>query len=216
VTAAAARFAIDLDVKIGALDVYGKRINEVSMRGAVDAAGWSVMLTARELAGNLSHRSGQLIARLTHLQVPEDYPGAKPQEAQQPKDLPAVDLITERLSTRRRSSAGSSGGAARRGGLAARQAGMGEPRASLPEKALASRQPVAHVGGLRSRRRDLRQVSSRGLCQLVKGGKARLQGSSRGRDPLEIDYPSLSGHVQMQAEDGQFSRSIRPGQAWCP
>src|SRR3989441_844523 len=89
--------AIDLDVKIGALDVYGKRINEVSMRGAVDAAGWAVMLTARELAGNLSHRSGQLIARLTHLQVPEDYPGAKPQELSQPKDLPAVDLITERF-----------------------------------------------------------------------------------------------------------------------
>src|SRR6267143_877391 len=89
--------AIDLDVKIGALDVYGKRINGVSMRGAADAAGWSVMLTARELAGNLSYRSGQLIARLTHLQVPEDYPGAKPQEISQPKDLPAVDLITERF-----------------------------------------------------------------------------------------------------------------------
>jgi len=58
------------------------------MRGAADAAGWSVMLTARELAGNLSYRSGQLIARLTHLQVPEDYPGAKPQEISQPKDLP--------------------------------------------------------------------------------------------------------------------------------
>src|SRR5207253_4707315 len=42
--------AVDLDVKVGALDVYGKRINEVSMRGSVDAAGWSAMLTARELA----------------------------------------------------------------------------------------------------------------------------------------------------------------------
>src|SRR2546430_15557399 len=67
------------------------------MRGAVDAAGWSAMLTARELAGNLSHRGGQLIARLTHLQVPEDYPGAKPQQLSQPNDLSAVDLITERL-----------------------------------------------------------------------------------------------------------------------
>src|SRR2546422_990715 len=40
--------AIDLDVKIGALDVYGKRVNEGSMRGAVDAAGWALMLTAKE------------------------------------------------------------------------------------------------------------------------------------------------------------------------
>jgi len=85
VTAAGGAVAIDLDVKIGALDVYGKRINEVSMRGAVDAAGWSVMLTARELAGNLSHRSGQLIARLTHLQVPKTIPAPSPRRSASPR-----------------------------------------------------------------------------------------------------------------------------------
>jgi len=50
-----------------------------------------------------------------------------------------------------------------------------------------------------------------GYANLVKGGKARLQGSlAWNGDPLEIDYPSLSGHVQMQAEDGQFLE-VDPG-----
>src|SRR5947208_14145088 len=44
-----------------------------------------------------------------------------------------------------------------------------------------------------------------GYANLVKSGNVRLQGSlAWNGDPLAIDYPSLSGHVRMQAEDGQF------------
>jgi uncharacterized protein YhdP len=206
--------AVDLDVKISALDVYGKRINEVSMRGGVDAAGWSVMLTARELAGNLSYRSGQLIARLTHLQVPEDYPGAKPQERSQPKDLPAVDLITERFIYDKKELG--------RVEVVAQPAGEDwrlekltwvNPEASLTGKGIwRPGSPSRTSANFELAAADCGKFLERmGYPDLVKGGKARLQGSlTWNGDPLDIDYPSLSGHVQMQAEDGQFLE-VDPG-----
>src|SRR6266851_4616658 len=206
--------AIDLDVKIGALDVYGKRINGVSMRGGVDAAGWSVMLTAKELAGNLSYRSGQLIARLTHLQVPEDYPGAKPQEISQPKDLPAVDLITERFIYHEKELG--------RVEVVAQPAGEDWRLEKLawvnPEASLTGRgiwrpgSPSRTSADFKLDAADCGKFLERvGYANLVKGGKARLQGSlAWNGDPLAIDDPSLSGHVQMQAEDGQFLE-VDPG-----
>ncbi|HXM83562.1 MAG TPA: YhdP family protein [Burkholderiales bacterium] len=206
--------AIDLDVKIGALDVYGKRINEVSMRGGVDAAGWSVMLTARELAGNLSYRSGQLIARLTHLRVPEDYPGAKPQEISQPKDLPAVDVIAERFIYHDKELG--------RIEVVAQPAGEDwrleklawvNPEASLTGKGIwRPGSPSRTSVDIELDAADSGSFLARlGYPNLVKGGKARLQGAlAWNGDPLAIDYPSLSGHVQMQAQDGQFLE-IDPG-----
>ena len=206
--------AVDLDVKIGALDVYGKRINEVSMRGAVDGAGWSAMLTAKELAGNLSHRGGQLIARLTHLQVPEDYPGAKPQELSQPKDLPAVDLITERFIYHEKELG--------RVEVVAQPAGEDwrleklawkSPEASLTGKGIwRPGSPSRTSADFELAAADCGKFLERvGYANLVKGGSARLQGSlAWNGDPLAIDYPSLSGHVQMQAEDGQFLE-VDPG-----
>src|SRR6266513_469080 len=211
---AAGAGAIDLDVKIGALDVYGKRIDEVSMRGGVDAAGWSVMLTAKELAGNLSYRSGQLIARLTHLQVPECYPGAKPQEISQPKDLPAVDLITERFIYHDKELG--------RLEVVAQPAGEDwrlerlawvNPEASLTGKGIwRPGSPSRTSADFELNAADCGKLLERvGYANLVKGGKARLQGSlAWNGDPLAIDYPSLSGHVQMQAEDGQFLE-VDPG-----
>src|SRR3989442_805713 len=206
--------AHDLDVKIGALDVYGQRIKEGSMRGAVEAARWALMLTAKELAGNLSHRSGQLIARLTHLQVPEDYPGAKPQELSQPKDLPAVDLITERFIYHQKELG--------RVEVVAQPAGEDwrleklawvSPEASLTGKGIwRPGSPSRTSADFELAATDCGKFLQRvGYASLVKGGNARLQGSlAWNGDPLAIDYPTLSGHAQMQAEDGQFLE-VDPG-----
>jgi uncharacterized protein YhdP len=50
-----------------------------------------------------------------------------------------------------------------------------------------------------------------GYPGLVKGGKARMQGSLAWRaDPATLDFPTLGGELQMQAEDGQFLE-IEPG-----
>ena len=52
-----------------------------------------------------------------------------------------------------------------------------------------------------------------GYADLLKGGKAQLQGTlALERRSGHLDYPSLSGELQLQAEDGQFLE-IEPGSA---
>src|SRR5258708_36189510 len=154
------------------------------------------------------------MARLTHLQVPEDYPGAKPQEISQPKDLPAVDLITERFIYHEKELG--------RVEVVAQPAGEDwrleklawvNPEASLTGKGIwRPGSPSRTSADFELNAADCGRFLERvGYANLVKGGKARLQGSlSWNGDPLAIDDPSLSGHVQMQAAHRQFLE-VDPG-----
>ncbi len=88
------------DVRVGVLDLYGKRLHDVAARGAGDPGGWNATLAARELAGELAYRGsggGKVVARLTRFQSPEAYPGAPERPTLEPKDLPAMDLVAERF-----------------------------------------------------------------------------------------------------------------------
>ena len=50
-----------------------------------------------------------------------------------------------------------------------------------------------------------------GYAEAIKGGRGKLEGPiSWSGDPLTLDYATLSGKLQMQAEDGQFLQ-IEPG-----
>lgn len=205
------------DVRIGKLDLYGKRLNDLSLRAGVDAVGWSATVNAQELAGNLSYRSdrgGRLVARLTHFRTPHDYPGARPRDAAQPKDLPAIDAVVERFGWRGKD-LGRLELAAQRAGadwrvekLAitnpdATMTGNGVWRGGTPSSStLGFELHVSDAGEF------LRRV---GYPDLVKGGKARMQGSLAWiGEPSAFDYPSLSGELQLQAEQGQFLE-IEPG-----
>lgn len=205
------------DVRIGKLDLYGKRVNDLALRAGIDASGWSASVTAQELAGELSYRSdrgGRLVARLTHLRTPEEYPGAKPRDAAQPKDLPSIDAVVERFTWR--------GKELGRVALAAQRAGE-----DWRVEKLAIANPDAAItgsgmwrGGAPSRSTlnfelqadDAGELLGRmGYPGLVKGGKARMQGAlAWNGEPVAFDYPSLAGELQLQAENGQFLE-IEPG-----
>jgi uncharacterized protein (TIGR02099 family) len=206
--------ATTFDVKLGVLDAYGKRIHGVTARGGLDAAGWSANLQSDEVSGDVSYASagsGKLVARLTSLRVPDDYPGSRTERA---KQLPAVDLAAERFIWRDKNFG--------RVEIKAQPAGddwrieqiaMANPEATLSgtgvwriaAPALTSINfslDAADAGGTLARL---------GYPGLVLGGKARMQGAlSWSGDPNAIDYPTLSGDVQLQAEDGQFLE-IDPG-----
>jgi uncharacterized protein (TIGR02099 family) len=209
--------AFSLDLKLGVLDAYGKRVHDLSLRAGADAAGWSASVQSEEMTGELSYRNeagGQLIARLTQLRVPADYPDAKPDAPGRSKELPALDLIAERFSYRDKQFG--------RFEIKAQRAGedwrvdklaMVNPEASLSAKGVwrTAAPSTTHVefeitasdaGGFLARL---------GYPALVLGGKARMQGAvSWNGDPPAVDYPTLSGEVQLQAEDGQFLE-IDPG-----
>jgi uncharacterized protein YhdP len=90
-----------LDVQIGQLDLYGKRLNEVSLRAGADArAGRRPSLRRRSRATFYrKDGGGRLVARLTRFLSPQAYPG-RPSGTLEPKDLPTLDLVAERFSLR--------------------------------------------------------------------------------------------------------------------
>jgi uncharacterized protein (TIGR02099 family) len=208
--------AVALELKIGSLDAFGRRLSNVALRASGESAGWSANVSADELAGDVSYRGGsepRVIARLSHFTVPADTPGLKPGPAPRPSELPAIDLVADEFTFRGKPLGRVELVASRAGGdWNIEKATMANPDASLTGRgmwyAAPSRTAVqfelsaADAGGFLGRA---------GYPGLVKGGKARMQASLAWRgDPATLDFPTLGGELQMQAEDGQFLE-IEPG-----
>ncbi len=211
------------DVSFGTLDVFGKRLHAAQLRGGADLQGWSASVEAEELAGDLSYRGekgGQLVARFKHLSIPADYPGAKAADGggEGAKQLPSVDVVAERF-TFRDKQLGRIAVLAQRADRDWRidKLELLNTEASVSGKGLW--RPAEGRGGAAETSLDLNLESSDsgkfldrlGYPGLVRGAKARMQANlTWAGDPTAIDYPSLTGVVQLQADDGQFLE-IDPG-----
>ena len=206
---------VSLELKIGTLDAFRKRLSNVSLRASAEAAGWSANLTADELAGDVSYRlrpQPRVIARLSRFSVPADVAG-KPKPAPRPSDYPALDLVAEEFTFRGMplgrvelvaSRAGEDWRVERAAMVNAEASvsGRGTWQALPSRTALQFELEAGDAGGF------LTRVGQPGT---VKGGKARLQGTLAWQgNPATLDFSSLSGQVQMQAENGQFLE-IEPG-----
>ncbi len=206
-----------LDLKLGVLDAFGKRLNKVTLQAGADVGGWSASVDAEEMAGDLSYRAaagGKLVARLARFSIPDDSPGERATPGAELKDLPAVDLVTERFTFR--------GKQLGRVEIAAEHAGadwridklaMVNPDASMNGKGVwrageSSGMSIEFQLDANDAGKFLDRVGYPGL---VKGGKAKLSGElSWHGGPVTLDYPSLTGELALQAEDGQFLE-IEPG-----
>lgn len=206
---------VSYELKIGVLDALGKRMRSVSMQGATDGAGWSASMSTNEFAGDLVYRSegsGRLVARMSRFSLPEDAPGARPAEAT--KDLPALDIVADNFTHR-----------ARKLGRVEVQARHEGKDWRLDKVAITNSDSVLSGTGLWKQGEGSRtsmnvklEVSDVGKFldrfgypEHIKGGNGKLEGPiSWNGDPLTLDYASLTGNLQMQAEDGQFLE-IEPG-----
>ena len=209
--------ATAFDVRLGRLDVYGRRLNDVSLRSLVQPQGWSATLASQELAGDLTYRKdggGRLVARLTRFRAPDDYPGAAARGSLDPKDLPTMDLVAERFAWR--------GKELGRVEILGQRIGdewrieklaMANAEATLAASgAWRSGAPTRSQLDFELKATDAGQFLGRvGYPGVVKGGRAELKGSlAWNGDPGSLDYPSLAGTVQLQAHNGQFLE-IEPG-----
>ena len=206
-----------LDVRIGQLDLYGKRLNDVSLRAGADTAGWAATIASQEIAGDLSYRKdggGKLVARLTRFLSPQEYPGAPERGPLEPKDLPTLDLAAERFSLRGKEL----GRLEIQGGRAGEDWRIDKLAMNNADATLAA--TGMWRGGAPTRSQldfelnaaDAGQFLARvGYPNLVKGGKTRFRGNlAWNGDPALIDYASLSGTVQLESHSGQFLE-IEPG-----
>src|SRR6185503_7321785 len=203
------------ELKIGVLDALGKRMRAASMQGATDAGGWSASMSSTEFAGDLVYRtegSGRLVARMTRFSLPEDSPGAKPGESL--KDLPALDIVADEFTHRGRKigrvevQARHEGKDWRLDKIAVTNSDSSLSGTGLWKPGAASRTSI----NFKLEVSDVGKFLDRfGYPEHLKGGQGKMEGPvSWNADPLSLDYASLSGSLQMQAEDGQFLE-IDPG-----
>jgi uncharacterized protein (TIGR02099 family) len=206
--------AVSVDLKLGSLLAFGRRLGNVSLRAAAESAGWSANVNADEVAGDVSYRSGELVARLARFVIPGDAPGTKPSPAgTRPGDLPAMDLVAEEFTFRGKSLG--------RVELIAQPAGadwrierarMVNPDASLIASGMWRAEPSRTAVEIDLDVLDAGAFLGRvNYPKLVRGGKARLQGTLDWQgDPGSLDLASLSGALRLNAEDGQFLE-VEPG-----
>jgi uncharacterized protein (TIGR02099 family) len=207
------------DVRVGTLDLLGRRLGGVAVRGASDAAGWAASVSATELAGDLTYRAagrGTLVARLKHFTLPAVSPGAAVAapgvsvfaEGTAGSDLPAVDFVADSFSH----------GELRLGRVEVQAQHEGanwrieriaivNPEGSLSGKGLwqtagASRTTL----DLRLESSDVGKLLARlGHPGRISGGKGTLEGALEwSGEPTKLDFPSLAGQLSLQAESGQF------------
>jgi len=172
-------------------------------------------MNTAEFAGDLVYRtegSGRLVARMARFSVPEDSPGTKPGEGM--KELPALDIVADDFTHRGRKlgrvevQARHENRDWRLDKIAVTNSdsslsGTGQwKQGEASRTSIAFKLEVSDVGKFLDRF---------GYPEHLKGGHGKLEGPiSWNGDPLTLDYASLSGNLQMQAEDGQFLE-IEPG-----
>ena len=212
---AGAAEGVGYDIRVGLMDALGKRMRNVTLQGIADAGGWSATMSTAEFAGDLVYRSegaGRLVARFSRFSLPEDSPGAKSGEGA--KDLPAVDIVADNFTHRGRKlgrvevQARHEGRDWRIDKLAMTNADSTLSGSGLWKQGEGSRTSLA----FKLEVSDIGQFLDRvGYPDHLKGGRARLEGTlAWNGDPVNMDYATLGGQLQMQADDGQFLE-IEPG-----
>jgi uncharacterized protein (TIGR02099 family) len=204
------------EMSFGKLDVFGRRLEDISVKAQVGRAGWTADVVSKDIAGSVVYRGGErraLQARMARLDVPAQAPDAVRSEGGA-ADLPDVDLVAEDFGSRGRRP-GRVEIVARRDGARWR---IERLTAQNPDGRIAgSGQWRTGAGGgtaldLTFESADVGKFLGRlGHANLVSGGSATGAAALAWEgEPTAIHYPSLSGSLNLHAEQGQFLQ-IEPG-----
>jgi uncharacterized protein (TIGR02099 family) len=210
-----------INVRVGMLDVAGKRFNDVATRMNAStpvggATQWSGTVTARELSGDVNWRPegrGRVQARLKQLTIPEDrppVPGVRTDLAA--RELPGLDIVADEFVMRDRRfgklelQAANEGRDWRIEKLALTNPdgaftadGTWQSWAARPSIALNVKLNVTDAG---------KYLDRMGFPKTMQAGAAKLDGRiAWAGSPQSIDYATLSGNLSLSAEKGQFLKA---------
>jgi len=211
-----------LELRLGALDFAGRRVNELNLQATRSADLWNANVSARELAGDITWRpegQGRIVARLRHLTIPDPAPEAAKDDAQSPaqaqaqsRELPALDISADTFVA----------GTTKFGRLelvAINQArdwrierlvlsapegtlsadGYWQSWAARPSTSMNVKLDVTDAG---------KYLERLGYPGTMRGGIAHLDGKlGWAGSPLGIDYPSLTGNVSLKVGKGRFLKA---------
>ena len=211
-----------IDLKLGTMDAMGRRFSELAVNVAAQGGQWRGTLAGKGLEGNITWQPqgrGKLTAKMRTLAVPPTTPGAAEaagaQQTQKDNELPALDLVAEQFINREK--------ALGRLELSALPEGrdwrIERLRITNPESVLTI-EGLWQVGAapprtqisLRLEASDVGKLLVRlGYPEGVRRGTAKLEGAlSWAGPPSDIDYPTLTGNLVLEAAKGQFVK-LEPG-----
>jgi len=220
--------------RIEELTVSGKPLHNVTL-GATHATdgGWNINIDADQTSGSLHWLSGtgagaspgqgptqgRLTARLAHLSIPESAREPVAEVLDAPlRELPELDVVAEDFVL----------GSSRLGRLEldAQNVGSGHTR-SWQVKHLLIENPDGKISGSGQWKREPGSQARRmtmaltvdvsnagnllnrfGMAGTMKNGSGKISGNLTWLgSPFAIDYPSLSGDLQLSADKGQFLKA---------
>ena len=212
-----------VDLRLGALDVLGRRFNELALNAVVDGGQWRGTLAGNEVEGSASWQPqgrGSLVARLKTFTVPAavpaviDVPGAESQ-ARKESELPAIDVIAEQFINKDKPLGRLEFFATPEGrDWRIEKLSLVNPESTFTLDGLwqvgRTRQRT-HIN-LRLEAADVGRLLVRlGYPEGVQRGTAKLEGTAAWSGaPYDIDYPTLSGTLSLEAAKGQFIK-LEPG-----
>ncbi|MDH3318650.1 MAG: YhdP family protein [Betaproteobacteria bacterium] len=206
--------ATAVDMSIGTLDAFGKRMLDISVKAQLGDGEWTANLNSKDIAGDVTYRTkgeAKLLARMARFDVPPDVPGVAARAA---RELPAVDLVADDFGFRGKRF-GRVEIVARRedSDWRVEKLSMQNPEGSVSGDGLWRTAPAPRTTfNFDLQSSDVGRFLDRiGYPNLVGGGKASAKVAlAWDGEPAAIDYASLSGKLQLHAEDGHF-REIDPG-----
>jgi uncharacterized protein (TIGR02099 family) len=204
-----------VNLRIGMLDVAGKRIHDLVLRAQPRGTQWNASVDAREMKGEVRWRPegrGVVQARLAHLVTPGDRPGPVAPAAETTRELPALDVIADSFTLRDR----------QLGRLElvavndARDWRIEKLQLSNPESSLNvdgiwqswAARPSLSVN-VRLETSDIGRFLTRmGYPGVMASGASKLEGKiGWAGTPQAPDFSTLTGNLKMSADRGQFLKA---------
>ncbi|MGH8633694.1 MAG: YhdP family protein, partial [Burkholderiales bacterium] len=207
-----------IDLKLGALDVLGWRFSDLSVKASVQNGQWRTTLAGKEVNGDATwdpQGSGKLVARMKTFAIPPAVPGAEqtasrePQTRTEPRELPALDVVAEQFIVKDRLLGRLEAAAVPQGGdWRLERLLLTNPESNLKLDGVwqfAPARPLTQIN-LRLEASDIGKLLTRlGQPEGVRRGTAKLEGSlSWNGSPYELDYPTMTGTLALEAAKGQF------------
>ena len=214
-----------IEASVGTLDVRGFRLSDLSVNATVQGGQWRAALSGKELDGEVTWQpqgSGALVARMKKLAIPPATPDAdaaashdtlaktEPQE-----ELPALDVVAEQFLIKDRLWGRLELGAVPIGrDWRLERLLLSNPESKVTLDGSWERTPARQATriNLLLETSDIGRLLTRlGYPEGVRRGTARLEGSlSWAGVPYELDYPTMTGNLTLEAAKGQFVK-LDPG-----
>lgn len=208
-------------LEVQRLQVFGQQLNALKLRGVADEGGWKARLDSTEAQGEFDWREageGILAARFRRLAISGGDARREgdetPDQTVPPRRLPGLDIRIDQFSLGERALGRLEVLARNRGGeWWLERFALVHPDGRLGGNGLwrPGKEPRTQLDFVLETPDIGRFTQALGYPDAVRGGRATLGGQLEWHGaPTAIDYPTLSGKLDLDAEKGQF-KQLEPG-----